>query len=855
MSEWAISSGAVRTALASIAFVIFGVSGLPAKTILVPGEIPTIKSAVLRAEEGDVILVDDGVYLETNIVVDKAVRIRARHPYGAVIYGSMRSEDFIFEIRAAAEIEGFIFKRGQRCLVQRHSPDVVWKARDVAMFDFGESISVNAVEGNVGCAIVEDILIVGGVDFINSSTGVSTNDANSLEVRRAFILATRTALSGYNHISFRVEDSVILGCETCVSEGTRYRPVPPGTAAIERENVDVLDFGDLTSPDKLRRVLASLDRTLAGPGLEAAVGAGGGTRGAIKALVTGDILASMGRAADAEAKYLEALTAAKGAGSNELAWLALLGSARLSESLGQAAEAAETYRVAIGLVERWLSLVPAGLFRINFLEDKIPAHESLIRILLGEGGEDSATRAVEEAFRTSEKMKSLAALRILKAGAQALAANAEELTARKKAARAISTLQTALQDPGLSGERKEELCSSLERAEEEWNALLLSYRRSSWNSRPLESSAAWDGGRIREEIGDRMVLSFVLGEKASFAFLVGKDVIRAARLPARAEVEALVESYLEFLRVEGTKRFRGWKGGKILHDLLLGPFRKELESGPREIIIIPCGRLHYLPFEALVEEEGENGAEGRFWGENRAIIYAPTLRSALADGIGRRGPDGPLLALGYSGGTRCDNRTRNLKQLFPPLSYVKREVRTVSGFFPRADVRTLLGAKASEARFKQLGLSGFGVVHIATHGIIDDVRWWRSALLLEPDARVPEDGLLTALEISELDLNASLVVLSSCETGLGSLYRGGGIRGLAGAFRAAGAKDLVVSLWSVDDKATSVFMRNFYQLLTRGASPAAALRETKLRMIDSKYANPRFWAPFVLIGTVDRGER
>jgi CHAT domain-containing protein len=833
--------------LLALSLVLAAAAPLPAKTLSVPADFPTIKSAVHGAEEGDLILVDDGVYLETNIVVDKAVRIRARHPYGAVIYGSMKGDDFVFEIRAAAEIEGFLFKRGKRCLVQRRSLDVLWKARDLAIFDFEESIAVNALEGNLGSAEIEGVLISGGDSLFRASTAISTNDANRVDVRRSFVMNRNVALGGYNHIAFRVADSVILGCDVCVTESTRYQPIPPATSAVELDAVRVLAFESLKDPGQLRLVLAGLEAALGKSGPPGA----GEARKALGTLVRGEILASMGRPDDTERLFNEALAAAKGAASNELTWMALLDLARLHEGRGRPDKAADSYREAIGLVERWLPRVPSGLFRINFMEDKTVAYESLIRLLFDRHGEDPGGPSAAEAFRTAEKLRSLASLRIPAMAGRPFAADAEAVTARRRAGRRISSLQAELQNPSLSAKRKEALCLELERAEEEWNALLLSTRKMPWNSRPVVAQPALDIGMLTDELSGRLVLSYVLGEEESYAFLAGDKGLTAARLPPRATIETMVENYLKFLRLEGTARFQGWKGGEILTDILLGPFREEIGAGAREIVIIPSGRLHYLPFEALVEGPGDDGPGRRFWGENRTIVYAPSLRAALPGESGRRGNGKSLLGVGYSGTVRCDNRTRNLKQLFLPLPYVKREVRAVTRFFSGSDVRTLLGREASEARLKQMDLAGFGIIHIATHGIIDDVQWWRSALLLEPDARVPEDGFLTVMEILDLDLDASLVVLSACGTGLGGLYRGEGIRGLAGAFRAAGADNLVVSLWSVDDAAAAVFMKYFYRFLTEGRTPADALRETKLRMIGSRYASPRFWAPFVLIGKAD----
>jgi CHAT domain-containing protein len=121
-------------------------------------------------------------------------------------------------------------------------------------------------------------------------------------------------------------------------------------------------------------------------------------------------------------------------------------------------------------------------------------------------------------------------------------------------------------------------------------------------------------------------------------------------------------------------------------------------------------------------------------------------------------------------------------------------------------------------------------------------------LTLDDDPQ--EDGALEVGEISELDMDCDLVVLSACQTGRGQLFSGEGIVGLSRAFLRAGARSVVVSLWNVSDISTSQLMKSFYQQLVRGVGNAAALREAKLQMIRSakEITHPYYWAAFVTIG-------
>ena len=112
-----------------------------------------------------------------------------------------------------------------------------------------------------------------------------------------------------------------------------------------------------------------------------------------------------------------------------------------------------------------------------------------------------------------------------------------------------------------------------------------------------------------------------------------------------------------------------------------------------------------------------------------------------------------------------------------------------------------------------------------------------------------EDGLLQVYEIFNLKLNADLVVLSACKTGLGKEVRGEGLIGLTRAFMYAGARSLVVSLWQVADPSTAELMVKFYEQLDRATDKAAALRQAKLELIQAgRFAHPYYWAPFILAG-------
>jgi CHAT domain-containing protein len=162
-----------------------------------------------------------------------------------------------------------------------------------------------------------------------------------------------------------------------------------------------------------------------------------------------------------------------------------------------------------------------------------------------------------------------------------------------------------------------------------------------------------------------------------------------------------------------------------------------------------------------------------------------------------------------------------------------------------------LGAEAREETVKSEKLDDFRFIHFATHGFLDETRPGRSGLLLSRAPQSSEDGILQMGEIMRLKMNADLVTLSACSTGLGKLVNGEGILGLTRAFFYAGARTVAVTLWNVNDSATATLMASFYRHLNRGVPESEALRQAKLALLHSSqplWHHPYFSAAFVIEG-------
>jgi CHAT domain-containing protein len=272
-----------------------------------------------------------------------------------------------------------------------------------------------------------------------------------------------------------------------------------------------------------------------------------------------------------------------------------------------------------------------------------------------------------------------------------------------------------------------------------------------------------------------------------------------------------------------------------------------------------------LPFETLLSSNREKD----WLIKDYAISYAPSF-SSLRELIERRMSNGhrlgkDILALGdpsfganevepgAGGGDLPQDERPPAGTIFPRLIYSGVEIEKIASLFKPGRRDILERSQASEENFKSQNLAEYRIIHFATHAFIDDQKPARSAIVLSLDQDPREDGFLQMREIFNLKMQADLVVLSACQTGLGQLIRGEGIEGLSRAFFYAGASSVLLSLWAVNDQASYQLLERFYVHLRSADSVMDSLRLAKLEMIDSEVlSHPYYWAGFIVSGNADR---
>jgi CHAT domain-containing protein len=292
---------------------------------------------------------------------------------------------------------------------------------------------------------------------------------------------------------------------------------------------------------------------------------------------------------------------------------------------------------------------------------------------------------------------------------------------------------------------------------------------------------------------------------------------------------------------------------------LLAPVLKD-KKNIQNLILVTDGELGHLPFESfLVKEAPQNITDYHLLhylvnDYNISYNYSAVLWKENMEAPSPQN-NGQILAMAANYNMKLDSSILEirlptdqlLRNKLNPLPAARKEVETLQkryqGFFA-------FDALASEKTVKEKAFD-FAILHFATHGILDSRNPMLSSLAFSENNDSLESNFWQAHEISKTQLKANLVVLSSCKSGFGKFEKGNGIASLSRAFMYAGASSLIVSLWQVNDYATSEIMKIIYANLANGMKKDEALRHAKIQYMKSaekKFAHPAFWSSFIQIG-------
>ncbi len=296
---------------------------------------------------------------------------------------------------------------------------------------------------------------------------------------------------------------------------------------------------------------------------------------------------------------------------------------------------------------------------------------------------------------------------------------------------------------------------------------------------------------------------------------------------------------------------------KQLYNLLIEPMEEEL-VGVEHLAIIPYGLLFEVPFDVL-SNDGKLLIEKYTISYNYSIaLWLENIKSvpqdemsllALAPVFNEKEAIGLDDYLVFASDTIADTDLAFRDKKLKPLPFSAKEVKTVSKLFNKnnLEVKVLLNKEANVENFTQFA-NGHSILHIATHGVSSKTDADKSGLFFHNNTlKTTGSNFLSIRDFSLLRLDADLVVLSACKTGSGKIEYGEGVLALPRGFIAAGARNVMGSLWKVHDKKTSYLMDQFYRNVLNGVSYSKSLQLAKLACIEKGYF-PMDWAGFVLIG-------
>jgi len=390
---------------------------------------------------------------------------------------------------------------------------------------------------------------------------------------------------------------------------------------------------------------------------------------------------------------------------------------------------------------------------------------------------------------------------------------------------------------------------------------------------------------------DELLLEYVATDNMTAVFLISKEHFKAVPLDiSRQQLREKVDQLRVML---SNPRDFDQTVAYDLYTKLLQPLETYFPSA-NVIYVVPDAALYYLPFEALTTSDGPQSSLPNFLlAKRKHITYVQSAsilrvaRKKVEERRDRPPKQKPIVVFAdpvYSQGDqlpRNPNRSNIYETIrgqsdncsaprFDRLSYTADEAEGLAAIYKidKLGDDFNLRDKASETRVRSLDLSHYQYLHFATHGVLCDETkgpWMQSSLVFSLNGETEEgqeqgnDGFLQMSEVFNLTLQADLVTLSACQTGLGRNVLGEGLVGLTRAFMYAGTPSVVVSLWKVSDPSTAEFMKQFYRFLNKGMNKAEALQETKLWMLEKSYHtdeygnvtrhdHPFYWAPFILMG-------
>lgn len=407
----------------------------------------------------------------------------------------------------------------------------------------------------------------------------------------------------------------------------------------------------------------------------------------------------------------------------------------------------------------------------------------------------------------------------------------------------------------------------------------------------IQNPSPFDVSELQNQILDEktMLFEFSFGEKESYLWVIEKTGFSSFVLPSRERIETTIQRLRQLLdsremtenetvadyqaRTAAAEKLY-WLEAQALSNDLFGQVAERF--GSKRLIIVPDGKLHYFPVAAL---PFPNSATNEPILLTNEVIYEPSASTLLILARNEKQPliqkkdllvfadpvfsaDDSRLAHGNKFEQTDDSAALNNFRFAESLNSLLRlpaskdESETIRDIVGASNSDIFSGFSANREQLLNFDVSKYKIIHLATHGLIDENRPELSGVILSrfDQSGQKQNEFVRLHDIYGMNLSANLVVLSACSTGIGKEIRGEGLQSLNNAFLQVGAKTVMSSLWKVDDYATLELMKNFYALMAdENLTPSQALRSAKIKMRQNpRFNSPFYWAAFTVQGDFRR---
>jgi CHAT domain-containing protein/tetratricopeptide (TPR) repeat protein len=610
----------------------------------------------------------------------------------------------------------------------------------------------------------------------------------------------------------------------------------------------------------------------------------------------------LGRLDEAAALFAESASVMRQIGNRSSESTALTSLADLEAKRGKLELARKYVEESLLIAESLRSDLVSPESRADFLATVQKTYQLYAGILMRQHQADPAKGLNVLALETSERQRARSLLDLLAEsraevgkGVEPALITRERTLSLQLNEKAAKLTMSAVQSPELKREVSQ-LESDLERTQ-------VAIRKADPRYSALTKPQPLKLKEMQAQLdGDTLQLEYALGEGRSYLWAVTRDSIVSYELPDGEQIKKSALQVYKLMTVRNSMKSgetpaqhqiriadadaQLLTASRDLSRMILGPAAAQLAG--KRLVIIPDGALQYIPFAMLPDPAGKDDAASAEYSRplivGHEVVSQPSASALAVQRVefGNRQPAAKTLAvIADPVFDRSDKRFRSPapetvaaatpktpaadtrilehiadgntgKLVIRRLPFTRQEADTLLALAPKGSSWQAMNFQANRANVLGTDLSQYRYVHFATHGLLDTERPGLSSLVLstvDPDGK-PQDGFLRANDIYNMRLPAELVVLSACQTGLGKEVKGEGLIGLTRGFMYAGAKRVVVSLWSVNDKATSDLMAKFYRgMLQKSERPAAALRAAQIEMWKQKqWRSPYYWAAFTMQG-------